>query len=138
VWRSGPGGASYVNTPDALAAGDQYVRMQGRAVWDTAVTELPKSIEQAVAQAGLGLRDIDYFVVHQANLNLINEVLRRLGVESNRAGITVDMLGNTGSAGVYTVLHNAITANQIKRGDLLVISAIGAGFIWGTLCLRFC
>jgi 3-oxoacyl-[acyl-carrier-protein] synthase-3 len=132
------GGASLPTTAETAAAGDHYLRMDGRVVWDEATERLPKSIEQAIALAGVGLDDVSHFVIHQANRNIINEVMRRLGVDVERAGITLDWLGNTGSATVFTVLHGAIASKKIQRDDLLVIAGIGAGFIWGTLCLRYC
>jgi 3-oxoacyl-[acyl-carrier-protein] synthase-3 len=132
------GGSRHPITADTVAAGEHYLRMDGRVVWEEATERLPKSIEQAVALAGTSVHDVSHFVIHQANRNIINEVMRRLGVDVERAGITLDWLGNTGSATVFTVLHGAITSKKIQRDDLVVIAGIGAGFIWGTLCLRYC
>nr|AEE65482.1 3-oxoacyl-(acyl carrier protein) synthase III [uncultured bacterium BAC AB649/1850] len=131
------GGASHPSSAETVAAGDHYLRMDGQIVWTEATERLPKSIEQAVASAGASVHDVAHFVLHQANRNIINEVMRRLGVDVERAGISLDRLGNTSAATVFTVLHTVVTNKMIQRDDLVVISGIGAGFIWGSLCLRY-
>jgi 3-oxoacyl-[acyl-carrier-protein] synthase III len=131
------GGASHPSSAETVAAGGHYLRMDGQVVWTEATERLPKSIEQAVALAGVSVHDVAHFVLHQANRNIVNEVMRRLGVDVERAGITVDWLGNTSAATVFTVLHAVVTSKMIRRDDLVVISGIGAGFIWGSLCLRY-
>ncbi|WP_218021434.1 3-oxoacyl-ACP synthase III family protein [Nocardia acidivorans] len=131
------GGSRYPATPETVAAGDHFLYMNGRTVWEEATEHLPKCIHQAVTKSGLDVNDIRHYVIHQANGNVVNEVMDRLGVERTRAEITVDWLGNTGSATVFTVLHTLVTGKKIQRGDTVVIAGIGAGFIWGALCLRF-
>ncbi|EME53036.1 3-oxoacyl-ACP synthase III family protein [Amycolatopsis decaplanina] len=113
-----------------------YLKMNGRAVWDTATRCLPDSVTNATAQAGLTVDEVSHFFVHQANLNIVRAAMDKLGVPRDRAPITVDTLGNTGSAGVFTVLHKGFSAGMVRPGDTFVVSAIGAGFQWGTLCFR--
>ena len=90
----------------------------------------------AVERAGLTLGEIQHFFLHQANLHLIAEVRDKLGIPAELAPITVDRLGNTGSAGVFTALHQSFDNGSVRPGDTYVVSAIGAGFQWGSLCFR--
>lgn len=131
------GGSRFPVSAATVADGDHYLHMNGRAVWHEATENLPKCINQAVANAGLTNQDIRHYVIHQANRNIVTEVMDRIGVSPERAAITVDWLGNTGSATVFTVLHGLVATKKIQRGDLAVIAGIGAGFIWGAICLRF-
>jgi len=130
------GGSRLPTSPDTLAAGDHYLFMDGPAVWDTATTRLPQSITLAARRAGLAPTDIDHFFLHQANLNILNHTLKELAVPAERAPITLDTLGNTGAAGLFTALHHTLSNGTLRPGDTYVMSAIGAGFHWGTLCLR--
>jgi 3-oxoacyl-[acyl-carrier-protein] synthase-3 len=130
------GGSRVPSSPDTVAAGQHYLRMDGRTVWRVATARLPESIASAVSRAGLGIGQIDHFFLHQANLNIIRQTLAQLGVRPEKAPITLDKLGNTGAAGMFTALHQTWQQGLLRRGDTYVLSAIGAGFHWGTLCFR--
>ncbi|MFD7868789.1 3-oxoacyl-ACP synthase III family protein [Streptomyces sp. NPDC057682] len=130
------GGSRRPTTAATVAAGDHYLFMDGRAVWNTATVRLPESIANAAGRAGLPVDEIRHFFLHQANLNIVHAALTALGVPHDRAPITVDRLGNTGSAGAFTALHAARARGELLPGDTYVLSAIGAGFQWGSLCLR--
>ncbi|MFH8978204.1 3-oxoacyl-ACP synthase III family protein [Streptomyces sp. NPDC017890] len=132
-----PAGGSRVPTSSASAtAGDHFLRMDGRAVWNTATTRLPESITNAVRRAGMPIDRVRHFFLHQANLNILTETMTTLGIPPERAPVTVDRLGNTGSAGMFTALHSALTEGSLLPGDTYVLAGIGAGFQWGSLCLR--
>ncbi|WTJ79221.1 ketoacyl-ACP synthase III [Kitasatospora sp. NBC_01539] len=130
------GGSRLPASAATVAAGDHYLSMDGRAVWDAATTRLPESITSATRRAGVPIDDVRHFFLHQANLNILTAALAALGVPRERAPVTVDRLGNTGSAGLFTALHSAVSAGALLPGDVYVLSGIGAGFQWGTLCLR--
>ncbi|MGW6932115.1 3-oxoacyl-ACP synthase III family protein [Lentzea sp. NPDC054927] len=128
------GGSKLPTSETTVAQREHFLAMNGRAVWDTATRWLPDSILTAAAQAEVPIERIDHFFLHQANLHIVNAALEKLGVPADKAPITLDRLGNTGSAGVFTALHARF--GELKRGDVFVMSAIGAGFQWGTLCFR--
>jgi 3-oxoacyl-[acyl-carrier-protein] synthase-3 len=130
------GGSRLPTSADTLAAGGHHLAMDGRAVWETATTRLPQSITLAARRAGLEPADVDHYFLHQANVNILDHTLKALDVPAERAPITLDRLGNTGAAGMFTALHDAVTHRRLRPGDTYVMSAIGAGFHWGTLCLR--
>lgn len=119
-----------------IPAPGAYLKMNGRAVWDTATRCLPDSVLRATDDAEVRVADVTHFFLHQANLNILTAALEKLGVPAGRAPITVDSLGNTGSAGVFTALHSRFGAGAVRPGDTYVVSSIGAGFQWGTLCFR--
>lgn len=132
-----PAGGSRLPAGTAtVAAGDHYMSMDGRAVWNAATTHLPESITSATHHAGIPIDQVRHFFLHQANLNILTETMAALGVPRERAPVTVDRLGNTGSAGLFTALHTTVTDGSLLSGDIYVLSGIGAGFQWGTLCLR--
>jgi 3-oxoacyl-[acyl-carrier-protein] synthase-3 len=130
------GGARLPTSATTVQERQHFLQMDGRLVWEVATEYLPSSISSAVALAGVGLNEVQHFLIHQANLNIIAAAMETLGVPLERAAITVDQLGNTGAATIFTVLHQVMTRNLLRSDDLLVISGIGAGFLWGSICLR--
>lgn len=130
------GGASLPTSAATVRERQHFLQMDGRLVWDMATECLPNSIASAVALAGADIQDVRHFLIHQANLNIIAAAMAALGVPLERAAITIDRLANTGAATIFTVLHQVISRREVSRDDLLVISGIGAGFLWGSLCVR--
>lgn len=113
-----------------------YLKMNGRAVWNTATRCLPDSILRAADHAGVPIGDLTHLFLHQANRNILTAALDKLSVPPSRAPMTVESLGNTGSAGVFTAMHERFGTGEVRPGDTYVVSSIGAGFQWGTLCFR--
>ncbi|MFJ9952654.1 3-oxoacyl-ACP synthase III family protein [Kitasatospora sp. NPDC091207] len=130
------GGSRLPASTATVAAGNHYLQMDGRAVWSAATTRLPESIANAARRAGVPIDRIRHFFLHQANLNILTETVAALDIPRERVPVTVDRMGNTGSAGLFTALHSAASAGSLLPGDTYVLSGIGAGFQWGTLCLR--
>jgi 3-oxoacyl-[acyl-carrier-protein] synthase III len=130
------GGSRLPTSTDSITGRQHYLKMDGRAVWDTATRCLPDSILAATEHAGLSIDQITHFFLHQANINIINATLDKLGVPTHRAPVTLDKLGNTGSAGAFTALHHSFSRGLLQPGDTYLLSAIGAGFQWGSLCIR--
>ncbi|USG66597.1 beta-ketoacyl-ACP synthase 3 [Brevibacillus ruminantium] len=131
-------GAGTAPLPEgADLASSHYIRMNGREVWKVATQKMPDSIRNVVQKAGLQVSDIDHFVMHQANLNIIKEAMRSLDVPLEKTTVTIQEYANTGAASLFSALHHSLTEKAVKQGDYLVISAIGAGFLWGSLCLKY-
>lgn len=129
------GGSRRPATVDSVRARDHYLKMDGRAVWDIATEQLPRSIRNAVLQAGLSLDEVQHFLFHQANLNIITAAMESLDVPADRAPTSVSRLGNTGAASMFSVLHETMSTTA-RHGDHMVMAGIGAGFMWGALCFR--
>ncbi|MET9504256.1 beta-ketoacyl-ACP synthase 3 [Streptomyces sp. NPDC006622] len=129
------GGSRRPTTPRTADDRDQYLKMNGKAVWNMATEKLPQSVRLTAARAGVSLDDVQHVLLHQANLNIINEAALALGVPSDRVPTTVGRYGNTAAASVFTVLHETME-HRVRHGDLVMMAAIGAGFLWGSACFR--
>ncbi len=114
----------------------RYLQMDGRAVWQEATTQIPKSIHQALEASRVDVHDVGGFAVHQANARMVEHIARSIGVDPERMPVTADTLGNTGAASPLTSLWRLARDGRVGGGDVLVVSAIGAGFLWGSLCFR--
>ena len=114
-----------------------HLRMEGREVFKHAVAMITDVIEDVFGQAGIGAADIDWFVPHQANKRIIDASARKLGIAEEKVVITVDRHGNTSAASVPLALAEAVGDGRIKRGDLVLLEAMGGGFTWGAVLLRW-
>lgn len=113
------------------------LRMEGREVFKHAVGMITDVIETTFSQAGIDARDIDWFVPHQANKRIIDASARKLGIAEEKVVITVDLHGNTSAASVPLALSVAVADGRIKKGDLVLLEAMGGGFTWGAVILRW-
>lgn len=114
-----------------------HLRMEGREVFKHAVSMISDVIETVFDQAGITADDIDWFVPHQANKRIIDASAKKLGIAPEKVVITVDRHGNTSAASVPLALHTAVADGRIKRGDLVLLEAMGGGFTWGAVLLRW-
>jgi 3-oxoacyl-[acyl-carrier-protein] synthase-3 len=114
-----------------------HLRMKGKEVFRHAVTNLAAAIEDTAAKAGVKVSDIDWFVPHQANQRILDGTARKLGVSAERMVSTVAVHGNTSSASVPLAMMTAIEDGRIKRGDLVLLEAMGGGFTWGAALVRW-
>ena len=117
---------------DALAlAPDGPLVMDGRTVILQASRKLPAAVRSVLEPHGLSPADVDLFVLHQANLNLLRGVARSLGVGEEKLVLNVERLGNTSAASVLIALSEAAGSGRIRPGSRVVVAAFGAGFSWG-------
>ncbi|MEQ8701420.1 MAG: beta-ketoacyl-ACP synthase III [Bauldia litoralis] len=114
-----------------------HLRMEGREVFKHAVGMVSDVIEDAFAATGFTAADIDWFVPHQANIRIIDATAKKLGIPIEKVIRTVDRHGNTSAASIPLALWEASTDGRIKRGDLLLLEAMGGGFTWGAVLLRW-
>jgi len=113
------------------------LRMKGSEVFRHAVVNLAAVLGEAVAKAQLEVTDIDWVVPHQANRRILDATARKLGLPAERVVVTVDEHANTSAASVPLALDVAVRDGRIKRGDLIVLEAMGGGFTWGAAVVRF-
>ena len=111
--------------------------MSGREVFKHAVTKLPVSINAACKQADLSLDDIDWFVGHQANARINEAVRDRMKIDPDKVPANIDRVGNTSTATIPILMDEMIRDGRLKRGQLVCIFALGAGYHWGSLILRY-
>jgi 3-oxoacyl-[acyl-carrier-protein] synthase-3 len=114
-----------------------YLRMDGREVFRFAVGAISEAVEGALEQSGFRSEDIDWFVPHQANKRIIDGVARKLGLAPEQVVLTLDRHGNTSAASIPLALNDAVTDRRIKRGDLVMLEAMGGGLTWGATLIRW-
>jgi 3-oxoacyl-[acyl-carrier-protein] synthase-3 len=113
------------------------LRMKGREVFRHAVVNLAQVLNEVLVDAGLTSADVDWVVPHQANARILDATARKLGLPAEKVVVTVDQHANTSAASVPLAFDTAIKDGRIKRGDIVVLEAMGGGFTWGAAALRY-
>jgi len=131
------GGSRLPPSVETVAAGDHYLKMNGREVYKFAVRAIPRAIEVVAAQAGVAVDEVDLFVPHQANIRIIEAAAKRLGQPMDKFFVNVDRYGNTSSASVPVALYEAAAQGRIRPGDLVIFVAFGGGLTWGAAAMRW-
>lgn len=126
----------YVDGGPATTGTVGHLRMVGNQVFRHAVVNISEAIVAATHAAGITIPEIDWFVPHQANQRIIRGVGERLGLDENRVVSTVDLHANTSAASIPLAMDVAIRDGRIKRGDLVVLEAMGGGLTWGACAFR--
>jgi 3-oxoacyl-[acyl-carrier-protein] synthase-3 len=114
-----------------------HLRMEGRDVFKHAIAMITDVIDDAFKATGTSAADIDWFVPHQANKRIIDGSAHKLGIAPEKVVLTVDRHGNTSAASIPLALTDAVTDRRIKRGNLILLEAMGGGFTWGSALLRW-
>ena len=114
-----------------------HLRMEGREVFRFAVGMVTDVVEAAFALTGTSAEELNWFVPHQANKRIIDASADKLGIAREKVVITVDRHGNTSAASIPLALDVAVKDGRIKRGDLVMLEAIGGGFTWGSALIRW-
>ncbi|HTT03756.1 MAG TPA: beta-ketoacyl-ACP synthase III [Steroidobacteraceae bacterium] len=127
-----PGPAPRADQPQ-----NDFVRMQGGEVFKIAVTVLGRIVDETLAANQLDRSAIDWLVPHQANFRIIQAVAKKLGMPIERVIVTIQEHGNTSTASVPLALDIGIRDGRIKRGDMLLLEALGGGLTWGSALLRY-
>ena len=126
----------YVDGGPATTGSVGHLRMAGNQVFRHAVINIAEAITAACEASGIGIADVDWFVPHQANQRIIRGVGERLGLDENKVVSTVAEHANTSAASIPLALDAAIQDGRIKRGDMVLIEAMGGGLTWGACAFR--
>ena len=113
------------------------LRMKGKEVFRHAVVNLADVLNETLTAAGHTADEVDWVVPHQANKRILDATARKLGLDPARVIVTVDQHANTSAASVPLALDVAVRDGRIKKGDLLVLEAMGGGFTWGAAVVRY-
>lgn len=116
---------------------DRYIHMQGSEVFKFAVTVMDGIVDEVLAGTGMQKSDIDWLVPHQANQRIITATAKKLGLPMDKVMLTVPLHGNTSAASIPLALDVGVREGRIKRGQLLLLEAIGGGFAWGAALVRY-
>lgn len=133
-----PGGGSRQRSsrtpPDR---GDQYFKMDGRAVFGNAVARMAGSSQSALDKAGLRTSDVDRVVAHQANARILDAVAAELGMDRERFVSNIARVGNTSAASIPLALDHAVRDGELRAGHRVLLTAFGGGLTWGSTSLRW-
>lgn len=124
-------------TPEMMEAGLHYPKMDGRTVFRNAVTAMPAVVHEVLEPHGYTTEDIDLLVPHQANLRINQMVARGLKLREDQVFNNIMRYGNTTAASIPIALHEAIQLGKVSEGDLVVLTAFGAGLTWGANLIRW-
>jgi len=133
-----PGGGSRI--PATHKSIDQrlhYLKMQGNELFRMAVNSMVEAAEIALKQAGLACSGVDLLIPHQANVRIIQAVAKRLNLSMDRVYLNIERYGNMSSASAATALCDAVKESRVKKGDIIVLDAFGAGLVWGACVIKW-
>ncbi len=131
------GGSTMEVTPEVYAQNLHKVKMRGREIFKVAVRTLAEFAVKAIESNNMTIDDIDWFIPHQANMRIIEAVAKRVKIPMERVIVNLDRYGNTSAATIPTALDEAVRDGRIKKGDLLLLDAFGAGLTYGSILVRW-
>jgi 3-oxoacyl-[acyl-carrier-protein] synthase III len=133
-----PGGGSLnPSTAETVAAKMHYVHQDGQAVYKFAVRKMAEAAEIVLTRNGVTGKDLACFIPHQANKRIILSTADRLGMAEDRVVINIDRFGNTTAATIPMAMQTALDDKRLKKGDLVLLASVGAGFTVGATLLRW-
>jgi 3-oxoacyl-[acyl-carrier-protein] synthase III len=131
------GGSRQPATADTVKNRQHYIKMSGSEVFKSAVRLMADAATHAVCDANLGCKDISLLIPHQANMRIINSVRQRIGLPEDKVYLNVEKYGNVSAASTIIALCEAVNEKRIKKGDVVVLVAFGAGFTWGSIVIKW-
>lgn len=138
LWVEGPGSlVAPTQWQREQAEGRYWLKMDGREVFRHAVSRMPESVRSSLVRAGERVEDIDLLIPHQANLRISEAVQKELGLRDDQTFNNIQRYGNTTAATIPIALDECAKAGRLKPGDLVVLTAFGSGFVWGSCVLRW-
>jgi 3-oxoacyl-[acyl-carrier-protein] synthase-3 len=130
------GGTRAPASEETLEAREHFIKMEGSGVFRNAAPMMEKATLDALSAADLDLSDVDWIIPHQANVRIIEALIRRLNVEPERVITNLDRVANTSAASIPIALDEALRDGRIERGDVVVMTAFGAGVTYGAVVVR--
>jgi 3-oxoacyl-[acyl-carrier-protein] synthase-3 len=127
----------YVDGGPSTTGTAGHLRMQGREVFRHAVTRMAEAVEISLHSNGLSTNDLDWVVPHQANIRIMDSMAKKLGLKPEQIVVTVDSQANTSAATIPLALAAADAEGRLKPGELVSLTAMGGGFTWGSVLLRW-
>lgn len=138
LWVDGPGSMYHPRVSEQhLREGRYFLQMDGKEVFRHAVTRMPESVRAVLDRAGLTTSDISLLLPHQANLRISEGVQKALKLRDDQVYNNIMRYGNTTAATIPILLDECVRGGRIKRGDLIVFTAFGSGFMWGSALVRW-
>lgn len=126
-----------IKEPENVTNAEIYPVMNGNFVFKHAVTRFPETMKEALDAAGKTVEDLDVFIPHQANLRIAQYVQQKFGLPDEKVLNNIQKYGNTTAASIPIALSEAIQSGKVQRGDLVLLSAFGSGFTWGSVLFEY-
>ncbi len=120
-----------------ISSNDSFIHMNGQEVFRFAVKKVPQTIEALLARNNLTVDDISQFILHQANIRIIESVAKRLGSNMDKFPVNLSGLGNTSSASIPVLLDELNRKEKLKKGERIILAGFGAGLSWGSILLKW-
>ena len=114
-----------------------YIKMEGNEVFKSAVTIMAEAAQVVLKNAGLTCKDVDLVIPHQANMRIILAMAKKLGLALDKVYMNIEKYGNMSSASTATALCEAVKEGRIKKGDIVLLDAFGAGLVWGACVIKW-
>ncbi|MCL4864327.1 MAG: ketoacyl-ACP synthase III [Gemmatimonadales bacterium] len=138
LWADGPGAIYHPSiTHEQLDEGRYWLQMDGKDVFRHAITKMPESVRAVLATTGVALEEVKLVIPHQANLRISEMVQKSLGLRDDQTYNNIMRYGNTTAATIPIALDECVEAGRLDTGDLLVLTAFGSGFMWGSCVVRW-
>jgi 3-oxoacyl-[acyl-carrier-protein] synthase-3 len=131
------GGSREPPTAESIAAGDHFVRMNGREVFKFATRVLVSSAHDILDECEMTIDDVDVYIPHQANVRIIDHAAKKLGIPQNRVVVNVDRYGNTSSGSIPLAIADAVADGRLRPGELVLMTGMGAGLTWGSALMQW-
>ena len=131
------GGSANPATTETVRNRQHFIKMQGNELFKIAVNTMTKAAEVVLQQAGMSFADVDMIIPHQANARIIMAVAKKLGIPEGRVYLNIERCGNMSSASTVTALCEAVQEGKVKKGDIILLDAFGAGLVWGACVIEW-
>jgi len=131
------GGSRNPTTQQTLDNRLHYIKMQGNELFKLAVTIMAEAAQNALKKAGLECKDIDLVIPHQANIRILMALAKKLGLSPDKVYLNIEKYGNMSSASTATALCEAVKVGRIKKGDIVLLDAFGAGLTWAACVIKW-
>lgn len=131
------GGSLETLSAKSLADGRHYMQMSGQKLFRSAVKTMERELLQFLKSLSLSFDQVDHYIFHQANLRILEAILRRNAIPADRVHITLSRFGNTSSSTIPIALDVAMEAKKIKKGERVLLSAFGGGLTWGNALIKY-
>jgi 3-oxoacyl-[acyl-carrier-protein] synthase-3 len=131
------GGSRIPASIETIKAGLHFLKMEGSELFKHAVRLMAGAAENALSQAGLSCKDVSCLIPHQANIRILQAVAKKIGLPQEKIYLNIEKYGNMSSASTAIALYEAVKQKRIKKGDIIVLVAFGAGLTWGATVIEW-
>jgi len=131
------GGSRNPATSETVRNRQHFLKMQGNELFKIAVNTMTEAAQTVLKQSGMTFADVDLIIPHQANARIIVAVAKKLGIPKERVYLNIERCGNMSSASTVTALCEAVQEGRIKKGDIILLDAFGAGLVWGACIIEW-